>query len=75
MKNKIGLLQNAIDNKLTNEEFIFQKMNVEENRINVDGSNNINIVPGVSGSAKNNSRSINAINRQVNNKQSNRHGS
>ena len=75
MKNKIGLLQNAVDTKLTNEEFILQKMNVEENRINVDGSNNINIVPGVSGSAKNNSRSINAINRQVNNKQSNRHGS
>ena len=68
MKNKIGLLQNAVDNKLANEEFMFQK-------INVDATNHVNIVPGVSGSAKNNSRSINAVHRHGNNKQSSRQGS
>ena len=69
LKNKVGLLQTAVDNKSATEEYLFQK-------INTDGNVNINNVVGMSGSAKANSRSINVIHRQVNNKQSNRgHGS
>ena len=77
LRAKIGILQTAVDSAKNSQNLNHEK-SLQNQKISTESNSNLNNVLngiGLSGSAKANSRSINAIHRQINNKQSNRHGS